>query len=157
MIFRIPSEILTQIPRNVRLMYIHAYQSLIWNEMASRRISKFGLRLCEGDLVFVNSENISTEILDDENADAGDEQNEQHDESLAPETEQPSENVSTFQAMVKPLTAADIESNKYSIFDLVLPLPGHDITYPSNECAEWYEERLKQDGLSSEKLKHKQK
>lgn len=138
-------------------MYIHAYQSLIWNEMASHRIAKHGLRLCEGDLVFVNTENTNTEILDDavEADDEKDEKDEKDEVNSEAENVQPT--ISPFQAMVKPLTAADIESNKYSIFDIVLPLPGHDITYPSNELAELYEERLKRDDLSSEKLKLKQK
>uniref|UniRef100_A0A6Q2Z6T3 TRUD domain-containing protein n=1 Tax=Esox lucius TaxID=8010 RepID=A0A6Q2Z6T3_ESOLU len=39
------------IPRNNRLMYIHSYQSFMWNTMVSRRIEAFGLKAVEGDLV----------------------------------------------------------------------------------------------------------
>ena len=43
-----------QIPRGTRLMYVHSYQSLIWNKVASRRVKEFGLRPIEGDLVHTN-------------------------------------------------------------------------------------------------------
>ncbi|MEQ2167842.1 multisubstrate pseudouridine synthase 7, partial [Goodea atripinnis] len=33
-----------QIPRNNRLMYVHSYQSVVWNTMVSRRIEAFGLK-----------------------------------------------------------------------------------------------------------------
>lgn len=45
-----------QIPRNNRLMYIHSYQSVVWNTMVSRRIEAFGLKAVEGDLVLRGSE-----------------------------------------------------------------------------------------------------
>lgn len=141
-------------------MYIHAYQSLIWNEIASRRIAAHGLKLCEGDLVYVDTMEVCDDHLDDEiemndDEDGGGEGDGDEQPTNA-STDQASQ-VSRFQAMVKALTQADIDSNKYSIFDVVLPLPGHDITYPSNECAQWYEDRLKRDNLSSELLKRKQK
>lgn len=122
--------------------------------MVSRRITEKGLRLCEGDLVFVESSQTIIDTIDDDVV-----IEEENDlESMADvESNQPTSDVSRFRTMVKPLSTADIESNKYTIFDIVLPLPGHDITYPSNECAKWYEDRLKQDDLSSELLKRKQK
>lgn len=134
-------------------MYIHAYQSLIWNEMVSRRIAKFGLQVCEGDLVYSNDdEHVAAEVIDDETAiieeedadDAADESNQ-----VPPDQQRSSE--------VKHVKKADIDSNSYTIFDVILPLPGHDVLYPANECAEWYKERLAQDDLSSEKLKQKNK
>lgn len=135
-------------------MYIHAYQSLVWNEVASRRIKVSQLKLREGDLIFANTAQTTQEIIDDDQV--AEEANE-----TVPECEEAkaddSENPSRFKTMVRPLTAADIDSGNFSIFDVVLPLPGHDITYPGNECSQWYEERLAQDDLSSEKLKQKHK
>ncbi|XP_072509208.1 pseudouridylate synthase 7 homolog isoform X6 [Notamacropus eugenii] len=39
------------IPRNNRLMYIHSYQSYVWNNMVSKRIEEYGLEPVPGDLV----------------------------------------------------------------------------------------------------------
>jgi hypothetical protein len=36
------------------------------------------------------------------------------------------------------LTEEDIKSNKYSITDVVLPLPGHAVIYPTNEIGKMY-------------------
>jgi len=41
-----------QIPRNMRLMYVHAYQSYVWNSVVSRRLREFGLVPRPGDLAF---------------------------------------------------------------------------------------------------------
>jgi tRNA pseudouridine13 synthase len=37
--------------------------------------------------------------------------------------------------------------HKYTIYDVVLPLPGSNITYPANEVADWYKDLLLADGL----------
>ncbi|KAG8055229.1 hypothetical protein GUJ93_ZPchr0001g32437 [Zizania palustris] len=41
------------IPRTLRLMYVHSYQSYLWNHAASMRVEKYGIsRVVEGDLVY---------------------------------------------------------------------------------------------------------
>lgn len=145
------------LPRNMRLLYTHSYQSLVWNRVASRRLKDLGYRLVPGDLVFLDKsleKEIACEpVLEAETAI----QQTEEKETPEPEESEQTPELSRFKSLVKPLTEADIESGQYTIFDIVLPLPGHDITYPSNECAKWYEEILAEDGFSSEKLKLKTK
>ncbi|XP_075163928.1 pseudouridine synthase 7 [Haematobia irritans] len=155
---------LRKIPRNMLLLYPHAFQSLIFNEMASRRIKEFGLKLIVGDLVYRNKDDIDedieiTEIAQDENVTEDNaEVKEENDVATAnqdKECENSNANTeSIFKRKVKALTEEDINSGNYCIYDVVLPLPGHDITYPNNEIASWYEEYLAKYDLSSEKLKH---
>lgn len=139
----------------MRLLYIHAYQSLIWNEIASRRF-KLGTQVLPGDLVFVEDADHSEEITDEVDLLNSVEEDADQDDQAA-EKPEPVEEESRFKIMVRPLSEQDVASGKFSIFDVVLPLPGHDITYPSNESGKWYAERLAVDELSSEKLKTKQK
>ncbi|XP_063698572.1 pseudouridylate synthase 7 homolog [Culicoides brevitarsis] len=131
---------LTNIPRNMRLLYAHSYQSFIWNQVVTRRVKEMGLKLCVGDLIF--AENAVEAPLEAEI-----DENEPEIEPEFPVDE------SIYKKMVRPLTEEDIKSGKFSIFDIVAPLPGHDVTYPSNEMGEWYKELLAADNLSSEALK----
>ncbi len=38
--------------------------------------------------------------------------------------------------------------HNYTIYDVVLPLPGYNIIYPANEVADWYKDLFLSDGLS---------
>lgn len=42
---------LVDIPRHLRSMYLHAWQSYVWNRVASARVQRHGLCVIEGDLV----------------------------------------------------------------------------------------------------------
>ncbi|XP_017042611.1 pseudouridylate synthase 7 homolog [Drosophila ficusphila] len=154
------SSALRQIPRNMLMLYPHAYQSLIFNRIASRRIKEFGLKLIPGDLVYVEQEQMEGVNEQEKQAEHLEEQREPESNEDLPEPEEGEEAIqeeSVFKRKVRPLTAEDIASGKFKLSDVVLPLPGHDITYPSNECGAWYEEMLAEVGLSSDQLKHKEK
>ncbi|XP_034735894.1 pseudouridylate synthase 7 homolog isoform X1 [Etheostoma cragini] len=100
------------IPRNNRLMYIHSYQSVVWNTMVSRRIEAFGLKAVEGDLVLKGT---TAHVLSAE------------------------------------------EAESCSIHDIVMPLPGFDVIYPSHHVGKGYRELLSADGLDIDNMRHKVK
>lgn len=125
------------IPRNLKLMYVHAYQSYIWNLVASKRFEMFGLEVQEGDLVIIDPE----------------------DKPKSEEAEDSDfeEDVATNNFIrAKPLTKEDVELGKYSIFDIVLPLPGFDILYPTNpQLKQVYIDSMAKDGLNPDKMGRK--
>lgn len=45
-------------------MYLHAYQSLIWNKVVSRRVKEFGLKVLPGDLVEVEAGTEEEKLLE---------------------------------------------------------------------------------------------
>ena len=126
------------LPRNMRTLYVHAYQSFIWNEITSRRIEKFGLKPIVGDLIILTEQpKLHNEENDNDISDEND-----IDKIVSQD--------------VKILTQEDIDNNTYSITDIVLPLPGYDIKLPANEIAEYYKELLEKDNLDIS-LRHKLK
>ncbi|KAK1169294.1 hypothetical protein AOXY_G10284 [Acipenser oxyrinchus oxyrinchus] len=98
------------IPRNNRLMYIHSYQSYVWNNLVSRRIEEFGLKAVPGDLVLRG-------------------------------------------ATAEPLSESEVAV--YSIHDVVMPLPGFDVIYPTHTIGGGYKEMMEADGLDINNMRHK--
>ena len=110
------------IPRNLRLMYVHAYQSVIWNLAASYRWKLAGRKVVEGDLVLVKEHKAEDHHSeDDEDADG--------EVIVRPAAGDRAES-DRFET-ARPLTREEVDSNRYSIHDIVLPLPGFDVLYPS--------------------------
>jgi tRNA pseudouridine13 synthase len=56
---------------------------------------------------------------------------------------------------VKILTEEDL--NKYTIFDVIMPLPGTDVAYPGGQLGERYREYLRVDGLNPDNFVRKQR
>lgn len=121
---------LMAISRNLRLMYVHAYQSLVWNIAASERWKQFGDQVLEGDLVLVedHKDKIENAIeLDKIDADG---------ELVVHSTDEDrSGQADDIFTRARALTKDEATSGHYSIFDIVLPTPGFDILYPANEIA----------------------
>lgn len=124
------------IPRNLRIMYAHAYQSYVWNMVASKRIELFGLNVVEGDLVIIGEEEKRLNAESAEND---------------PEFEEDVKQDSYVRA--RPLTKEEILGGKYTVFDVVLPTPGFDVVYPSNEeLKNVYINVMAKDGLDPDKM-----
>ena len=48
-------QALDSVPRQTRHLYLHSYQSFVWNRVASMRLKKYGLNVVVGDLVKVHN------------------------------------------------------------------------------------------------------
>jgi tRNA pseudouridine13 synthase len=145
------------IPQSLRTMYVHAYQSFVWNHMVSERLLLTATTVEEqaedgaprvgtgvpstpivGDLVYVDAaaaDDDATAVAADEDGDAttaaaadvstdaaagsgsgsGSSGDRDFDEKVH------ADNIRT---KVKALTAADVASGKYTIADVVMPVPG---------------------------------
>ncbi|KAH6694095.1 tRNA pseudouridine synthase D [Plectosphaerella plurivora] len=106
---------LLTVPRPLRNMFLHAYQSYIWNHAASHRWSQHGDTVVEGDLVLDGTA-----------------------EEDGPDDEDNASTASRDASAARPLTAKEASSGRYTIHDIVLPTPGHSVIYPSNDTGEFY-------------------
>lgn len=125
---------LQSISRNLRLIYVHAYQSLVWNVAASERWKRSGSKVTVGDLVLVDEHKEKLEkIPRHESVDADGE------EIVYPADDDRAGNADIF-IRARALSEEEVNSGHYSIFDVVLPMPGFDIIYPENEMSDFYKE-----------------
>ncbi|OCB90878.1 tRNA pseudouridine synthase D [Sanghuangporus baumii] len=140
---------LSTIPRNLRLMYVHAYQSYVWNAIVSERIRLYGAeKPVVGDLVYEQEGGrlkANDKLEDDEFFDE-----EQEVGQLSKRSKRP-----WVAPRVKTLTEEDVD--KYTIFDVIMPLPGKDVAYPGGALGERYRDFLRMDGLDPDNLSSKHK
>ena len=114
------------ISKNMRSMFLHAYQSYLFNLAASERIESGGsTQIRVGDLVLIEDKSLGVE--------GG------GTSGLKGKT-------------VKMLDEQDLPTSMYSITDVVLPLVGTKILYPGGPSGNSFDELLKRDGISKEDL-----
>ncbi|KAF2874134.1 pseudouridine synthase [Massariosphaeria phaeospora] len=121
------------IPRNLRQIYVHAYQSLVWNHVASRRWKTYGEKVVKGDMVLEHEHKAKLEakstvydqdgelVIDPRGADSSHQETERY-------------------AKARQLTEAEAESGRYSVYDIVLPQPGWAMWYPIYAAGNFYQE-----------------
>ncbi|KAL6944949.1 hypothetical protein ACO0QE_002391 [Hanseniaspora vineae] len=115
-----------KIPRNLRTMYVHAYQSYVWNKVASYRIKEFGLNVIAGDLVIDDATSQGNTANNTGTADDDEEKDFQED-------------IATNKFVrARPVTQEEIDARKFTMEDIVIPTPGFDVVYPSNEKLKQY-------------------
>jgi len=131
---------LSHLQRNTKLLYLHAYQSMVWNKAVSQRIKKFGFQVLVGDMVLMPEENKA------------------EDDGQTVEIPKADENASKRElkeARIVKITEENLD--QFTIADVVMPIPGCKVSYPDHdELKKIYIELLQADGLEDgfESLKH---
>uniref|UniRef100_A0A0E0JPB4 TRUD domain-containing protein n=1 Tax=Oryza punctata TaxID=4537 RepID=A0A0E0JPB4_ORYPU len=128
-------QALMAIPRTLRLMYVHSYQSYLWNHAASMRVEKY-----EGDLVYKKEspfEQGAVKVISEDDDQTNSEM------STCCET-LPEEIIQS----VKIADSEDLSKSLYTFEDVVLPLPGSETLFPGNEVAGIYHVIAKRDGIN---------
>lgn len=116
---------IVHITRGLRSMYLHAYQSHVWNHVASKRWETHGEKVVAGDLVIADNEAQSAFAGKDEDGD---------------DIINPVEDDDGLTVRARPLSEEEASSGRYTIHDIVLPSPGYEVIYPSNDMGKYYEE-----------------
>jgi tRNA pseudouridine13 synthase len=115
-------------------MYVHAYQSLVWNVVAGKRWALYGDRVVEGDLVLVHEHTSKSHAAPTSSSTL-----DQDGEFIINPTGTEDANAPTADfERARPLSAAEAASGAYTISDIVLPQPGFDVEYPRNALGDFY-------------------
>jgi|APGre2960657444_1045066.scaffolds.fasta_scaffold12676_2 tRNA pseudouridine13 synthase len=123
---------LASIPRTLRMMFIHAYQSYLWNHAASHRARTYDMEhAVEGDLVADNAPSAGA-------SDAAD----------AEEDDAEAQRGGLAGVRVRQVTAAEAAAKSVPIDDVLLPLPAASSMYPGNSVREVYARLADGDGVS---------
>ncbi|PFH37665.1 hypothetical protein BESB_000070 [Besnoitia besnoiti] len=133
---------LQEIPPNSLQLYVHSAQSVLFNHACSWRWQTFGDKVCVGDIVRIRSKDGHAGGRR-EKTDTMCESGEGMGRSRRPERgvwggdqgdEESDCEMDDFRQSVR-VIETEAEACKASIFDVVLPMPGADMTYPSQLAA----------------------
>jgi len=113
-------------------------------------VQRFGLEVVEGDLVALNGAQLAaTEEIFEEVEEGADVNEAEPIDEIKPHTTSSTgeKEENPLNAAVHVVTKEDIASHRFSIFDVLLPLPGSSVLLPQNEIGEYCLGILTEDGL----------
>lgn len=123
--------LLMGLPRNSRLLYLHAFQSYIWNQVASYRFRTYGQKVVIGDLVISSCNNSTNNEIKNNNSNGKIKFNIPDEQILL-------------------VTKENIHS--FTIFDIVLPIIGTLSKLPQNDTRAYIEEIFNSEGVTLEQF-----
>ncbi|KAJ6929042.1 hypothetical protein NC652_013034 [Populus alba x Populus x berolinensis] len=131
------------IPRTLRMMYVHGYQSYLWNHAASERVQKYGFdQVVLGDLVYCKGDDSEKETVGVNSECNNDNCDDTYDCSHLDETSG-TDLLERKNTLVKVVTVEDVSAGNYTVDDVVLPMPGSRVIFPTNEIAKVYHDLAK--------------
>lgn len=131
---------LQAIPRTLRSMYMHAWQSSVWNKAASERIRLYRSdRVVAGDLVLLlpdqQQQQGGSAAAPQQSEAITDQQPQQVEDGVVDEADAAvAASAAGRLAAVHVVTAEEVAEGKFTIQDVVLPLPGARVQYPKHEA-----------------------
>ncbi|VDP99247.1 unnamed protein product [Trichobilharzia regenti] len=126
---------LQMLPRNLRQIYVHSYQSFLWNHVASRRMAQQDpddYYAKPGDLYYNNIDEVTiSDEFKTEDVIPEELISEMGETLVAPTNCTPSRKTS----LIHPSIVGEDEIGKIPLKSVVLPVPGYATHYPKNEMA----------------------
>ena len=115
------------LPTGMMLMYLHGLQSFLWNKTVSHRIKLDQKNVIVGDLVLVENKSY---------AEGGSGTSGLKGKEVALVTEE------------------DVQMKKYTLADVVIPMPGGKVQFPNNSAGKYMEKLIGDLGLTRQSFKH---
>lgn len=141
-------QALKAIPRTLRMMYVHGYQSYLWNHAATERVQKYGFdQVVLGDLVYCKGDDSEKETVGVNSECNDDNCDDTYDCSHLDETSG-TDLLERKNTLVKVVTVEDVSAGNYTVDDVVLPMPGSRVIFPTNEIVKVYHDLAKKDAIN---------
>ncbi|KAJ0407619.1 hypothetical protein P43SY_010160 [Pythium insidiosum] len=138
------SNAIACIPRHLRMMYTHSFQSYVWNMVASDRLDRYSTtEPVVGDLVLPVDASEDVPLVEDATPELDDVAKE--DEPIPEDSSKKRKTLPKERPDV--IVVTEENRSAFTIYDVVLPLPGYDIKLPENDLKDRYEEILQRDGV----------